>query len=117
VFVRPRFYLASVPIRSTVAVWPAAIRLLQPFLILALELLFEHYPMDVRTGVTETLLLAKVGAIHLNVVGQLTGPANAGVEALLARIAAVAAVGLQQLATSFRERHSALATVEPDELR
>jgi hypothetical protein len=68
VFVCPRFNLASVPIRSTVAVWPAAIRLLQPSLVLALELLFEHYPMDVCTGVTETLLLAKVGAINLNVV-------------------------------------------------
>jgi hypothetical protein len=68
VFVRPRFNLARVTTRSAVAVWPAAIWLLQPFLILALELLFEHYPIDVRTGVTETLLLTKVGVIDLNVV-------------------------------------------------
>jgi hypothetical protein len=117
VFVRPRFNLASVPIRSTIAVWPAAIRLLQPFLILALEFLFEHYPMDFRTGVTETLLFAKVGAIHLNVVGQLTGPADAGVEGLLSRIVAIPAVGLQEVVTSFRERDGALATVEPHKLR
>jgi len=68
VFMRPRFNLASIPIRSTVAVWPAAIWVLQSFLILALELLFEHHAMDVRTGITETLLLAKVSAIDLNVV-------------------------------------------------
>jgi hypothetical protein len=36
---------------------------------------------------------------------------------LLARIVTVAAVGLQEVATSFRERHRALATVEPHKLR
>src|SRR5947208_1234581 len=78
VFARLCFNLADVPTRSAVAVWPAAIRLLQPSLVLALELLLEHHAMDVRPDVTETLVLAQVGAINLNVVRQLTGPAHAG---------------------------------------
>jgi hypothetical protein len=35
---------------------------------------------------------------------------------LLACVLAVAAVGFQEVMTSFRERHRALATVQPHEL-
>jgi hypothetical protein len=48
VFAGPFFDFRRVAIRSPVAVGSAAIVLLEPRLILALELLIEDHPMDVR---------------------------------------------------------------------
>src|SRR6185503_9829127 len=52
VFVRPPFDFVPVAIRSSVAVGPAAIGLLEPLLILALELLFEHDAPNLRALVS-----------------------------------------------------------------
>src|SRR5438034_9750566 len=83
VFARPFFDVASVAIRSSVAVRPAAIRLLKPLLILAFELVVEDDAMDLRALLAEPFLLAQIGAIKLDVVRQLTRPADTIVEGLL----------------------------------
>ena len=88
-FARPLFDFAGVPIRSPVAVRPAAIRLLQPLLVLALELLLEHDAMDLRALFAQAFLFAQIGTIKLDIVRQFTGAADAVVEGLLASIVAV----------------------------
>ena len=62
---RPCFDLILIAIGSAVAVRPAAIVLLQPFLVLALQLLFEDDSVDVRPSLAQALLLARIGAIEL----------------------------------------------------
>jgi len=116
VFVGPGFDFAGVQIRSPVAVRPPAIRLLQPLLVLALEFVLEDDAADVRAMFPKTLLFTQVRAIELDVVRQLTRPAHAGVERLLARIVAVAAMGFQEVMTPFCECQGALAAVQFDEL-
>jgi hypothetical protein len=80
VFAGPFFDFRRVAIRSPVAVGSAAIVLLEPRLILALELLIEDHPMDVRALLAQAFLLAEIGAIELSVMGQLArsvGPSAA----------------------------------------
>src|SRR5437667_3175273 len=115
VFARPAVNLVRVAIRSSVAVGPAAIVLLQPFLILALELLLENNPMDLRALLAQAFLLAQIGAIELNVMRQLTRPAHVLVEGLLASIVTIPAVGSQEVVTASGEGHRALAPVQRHE--
>jgi hypothetical protein len=92
VLVRPAFDLSRVSIRSAVAVRPPTIRLLQPFLILALELRLEDDAPHVGTLLSELFFLAYVGAIDLDVVGQFTRAIQARVEGLLRALLTVATV-------------------------
>jgi len=117
VFMRPYFDVSVVAIRPPVAVWPPAIRLLEPFLILALELVLENDAADICALFTKALLFTQVRPIELDVVGQLPRPAHAGIEDLCACVVGVAAVGFQEVATWLRERQCALATVEAHKLR
>jgi hypothetical protein len=112
VFARPRLDFVGVPIRSPVAIRPTTIRLLQPLLVLALKFLLEDHAMDLRTGVTETLFLVNVGAIHLDVMRQLTRPAHAGLKRLLAIRMAIATLGLQDMVAAFGERYGAFSAVQ-----
>jgi hypothetical protein len=109
VFVRPPFDLSGVTIRPPVAVGSAAIRLLQPLLILALELILEDDSANIGALVAEPFVFADVRAIDLYVVGQLAGAADARVERLLAPVLSVATMALQKVATALCERDSALA--------
>jgi hypothetical protein len=115
VLTRPAFDFASVPIRSSVAVGTSAIVLLEPFLVLALELVVEYDAPNLPALLAEPFLFPQVGAIELGVVRQLTRPAHAGVEGLLPRIVAVAAMGFQEVVAACGERQGALAAVQRDE--
>ena len=108
----PVFDLARGTIGSSVTVRPAAVSFLEPFLVLALELVLEDDAADVGALFAKPFLFAQVGAIELDVVRQLARPAYAGVEGLLARIVTVAAVGFQEVMAAFRQRDRALATVQ-----
>lgn len=57
VFVRPRLDFAGVPIRSAVAIWPTAIRPLQPLLVLAPEPA-RGPPTDLRACVEFVSMIA-----------------------------------------------------------
>jgi hypothetical protein len=112
VFARPAFDFVRVAIRSSIAVRAAAIPLLEPLLILALELVFEHDAPDLRALVAEPLFFAQVCAIDLNIMRQLTRPAHAGVKGLLSRTVAVATMGFQEVVAACGQRQGALARVE-----
>ena len=64
----PAFDLVAIAIGSSIAVRPAAVPLLEPLLILALELAVEDDAPNVRALVAEPFLFPQVGAIELNVV-------------------------------------------------
>jgi hypothetical protein len=64
----PAFDLAGIAIGSSIAVCPTAVPLLQPLLILALELAFEHDAPNLRALIAEPFVFAPVGAIELDVV-------------------------------------------------
>ena len=108
----PFFDLMRVPIRASVAVGSTAIVLLEKSLVLGLEVLLEDDAADLPTLFAETLLRAEVRAIERRVMGQLTRPADAGMECLMAGIADVAAVGVEQAASTRRQGDGALASVE-----
>jgi hypothetical protein len=114
VFTGPFFDLARVPIRTPVTVRPPAIVFLEKTLVLALEVVFEDDTADLRTLFAETLLRAEVDAIKRRIVRQLTGPTDACMERLMTGIAAVAPVGVEQVAATCRQGDGALASVERD---
>jgi hypothetical protein len=115
VLTRPAFNLVAIAIRSSIAVRPAAVPFLKPLLILAFELAVEDDAPNLRALVAEPFVLSQVGAIELDVVRQLTRPAHAGVEGLLPRIVAVAAMGFQEVVAMWGQRQDALTAVERDE--
>ena len=115
VLTRPAFDLVAIAIGSSIAVRPAAVPFLKPLLILALELAIEDDAPNLRALVAEPFVLSQVGAIELDVVRQLTRPAHAGVEGLLPRIVAVAAMGFQEVVAVCGERQDALAAVQRHE--
>jgi hypothetical protein len=112
VLVRPLLDLTRVAIGPPIAVRPAAVSLLEPFLVFALELLLEDDAPDLAAVFTEPFFLPQIGAIELRVVRQLPRAADAGMEGLLAWIVALAAMGFQEVATTFRERHRARSMLE-----
>ena len=97
------------------AVGATAVPFLKPLLILALELAVEDDAPNLRALIAEPFVLSQVGAIELDVVRQLTWSAHAGVEGLLPRIVAVAAMGFQEVAAVCGQCQDALAAVERDE--
>ena len=111
----PVFDFASIPIGSAVTVRAAAIWLLQPFLIFALEFVFESDAPDVRTLLAEALLFAHVGAIELDVVRQFTRPVDARIERLLTGVLAITTMGLQEVMAALGQRHGTLAAVKRHE--
>ena len=108
----PFLDLTRVPIRASVAVRPAPIVFLEKPLVLGLEVLLEDHAADLPTLFAETLLRPEVGAVEGRVVGQLTRPADAGMERLVPGIADVAPVRLEQAASSGSQGDGALASVE-----
>ena len=109
VLARPFFNLASIPIRSSVAVGSSAIVLLEPLLIFPFELVVENDAMDLRPLAVQATFLPKIGTIQLGVVRQLTWSADASVEGLLATTITVAAMGFKQALTTVRQCHGAFA--------
>jgi hypothetical protein len=82
VFPNPACNLLRIPVRSSVAVLPPAIALVQEPLVVALQLVVQDHAIDSAALLAEALLAAQVGAIDLRVVRQLARLSEAGVEAL-----------------------------------
>jgi hypothetical protein len=85
-----------------VVVISVAIALVEPLLVLSLELVVEHHPIDVDVALAQTLGLTEVGAKHLGVVFELPLAFEAGVE-LLAMVVIAVAVCFQQVPAAVRE--------------
>lgn len=69
----PVFDLARVAIGSAVAVWPAAVSFLEPFLVLALEFVVQNDAADIGALVAEPLLVSQVRAIELRIMASSRG--------------------------------------------
>ena len=76
----------------------------QPLLVLTLELVIEHHPIDARAALFQALGFTFEGAIDLDVVFQLPLALNAGVERLAAVLIAIS-MALEQAAAVLRQRH------------
>jgi hypothetical protein len=70
VFMRSRFDLARVAIRPPVTVRSAAVVLLEPLLVLPLEIVLQDDATDVRALLAKTFFGAQVGTIERGVVRQ-----------------------------------------------
>ena len=111
VFAGPPFDLARITIGPSVAVWPAAVVLLQPVLILALELVVEDDPTDVGAFLAKALLTA--GTRHRAMRRATTRAAeNVGVKGLLPLVVTITAVRVQEMFAAVGQGHGTLATVE-----
>jgi hypothetical protein len=113
----PVFDLARVAIRASVTVWPTSVPLLEPLLVLALELVVEDHAADVGALVAEPLLFSHVRAIELRIMREFARPVHACIEGLPPLTVAVAAMRLQQVVAPFRQGDGALAAVDRDEPR
>jgi hypothetical protein len=69
----------------------------------------EHNAADVGALVAKPPVFAQVRAVELDIVRQLTRPADAGIEPLVARIGTIAAVGFQEVMAALCQRHGTLA--------
>ena len=109
--VRPVLDFGAVAIRPSVGIVAVLVTLVQPSLIVALELVIERNTMDPVAALLETLRLAQVRAKHLAVVFHLAWLLQLRVEGLLAVLAGimvvivrvVAAMRFEEAAPIFRE--------------
>jgi hypothetical protein len=83
VFVRPVANLIGRAVGMSVVIVVVLVALVEPALVLALQLVVEDDALDVRAALQETRLGLFVGAIYLEVVFQFTLPSEARVERLM----------------------------------
>jgi hypothetical protein len=105
---RPHRNLVGVPVGTAVTVRTAAILRLQEALVLALELVVEYHATQPIAAANQPIGSLVVGAIHLDVVFQLSRFPNARVELLLRSGLDRAALAFQEVASIFSERHDAI---------
>jgi hypothetical protein len=91
VFERPRFDLARVAVGVAVVVFALPIALVQPFLVLALELVVEDHALDAGVTLFEPVGDAEIRLVDLRVVFELAFAFEPRIE-LLARVLVAAAV-------------------------
>jgi hypothetical protein len=85
---RPGLNLFRVAIGMAVVVIAVAIPLVEPLLIVALELVVEYDAIDARAALLEAFGFTKIGATDLGVVFQFTLAFEARVERLMVPMAA-----------------------------
>jgi hypothetical protein len=118
VFVRPFLDLVRVAIGPTIAIVTVPITLVEPLLVLTLELVVELDALDMRAAVCQPLGFAKVRAKDLGVMFQLARFLEARVELLtmvalrvLAKVRRVVApVRLEHVPTFFRQHDGDVST-------
>jgi len=108
VFERPVPNLFVSPIRVSVVIIAVAVPLMQPLLVVALELMIEDDAIDARAALREALCRPFVRAIDLQVVLKLSFAFQAIPERLAARLVAIT-MTFEKAAALLRERHSMLA--------
>src|SRR5262245_31969515 len=86
---RPLFNLPSVAVRVSVVVVPVAIPLMEPLLVLALELVVQDDPVDAGITLRQPLRLALVRAVDLRLMFELALFLEARVERLRRLLAAI----------------------------
>jgi hypothetical protein len=104
VFGRPDPNLLLGPIVVPVVVVTIAVVVVQPFLIVALELVVEDDPLDSRATLVQALSGFQIGAVDLGVMLQFPRSFEAGVEGLRST-SVLLAVSLEKVATSVGQDH------------
>ena len=113
VFERPLFDFPRVTIRVSVVVVAIPIALVEPLLVLALELVVQDDALDVGVAFVQALRDAQVGLIDLRVVFELALAFETRIK-LLARVVVVASVGLQQVPAAVGQNDGDIApAVQP----
>jgi hypothetical protein len=113
VFERPLLDLPLVPIRVSVVVVAIPIALVEPLLILALELVVQDDALDVGVAFVQALSDAQVSLVYLRVVFELALAFEARIE-LLARVVVVDSMGLQQVPAAVGQNDGDIApAVQP----
>ena len=114
VFERPLLNLPLVAIRVSVIVVAIPIALVEPLLVLALELVVEKHTLDMDVALGEPFCHAQVGLIDLRVMFELALAFEACVE-LLARVVVAIAVRVKNVAAALRQDHRHVrVAVQPD---
>ena len=108
VFACPTLDFLCRPVGVSVVVVAVPIALMQPALVLTLELMVEHDSFELRAALCQALRSAFVGPIDLDVVFELPFAFNAVPEGLAVTLIAVAMV-FEQASAVFRQRHRMLA--------
>jgi hypothetical protein len=108
VFVRPFANLIGRAIRMAVEVVVVLVPLVEPALVLALQLVVEDDALDVRPAVQETVLGLFVRAIDLKVVFEFSFAPQARVERLRVLVIVIA-VALEEAAPGLRQAHRMIA--------
>jgi hypothetical protein len=108
VLVRPFADLGIGPIRVSVIVIAAAIALMEPALVLPLELVIEHDALNPRVTLGKPLRGAFVGAVNLDVVFQFPLAFDARPEGLAVTLVAIAMV-FEHASSVGRQRHRIVA--------
>ena len=111
VFPSPACNLLRLPVRSSVAVLPPAIALVQEPLVVALQLVVQDHAIHSAALLSKALLGMRVGAIDLRVVRQLARLSEARVERL-ARLrpsfASLVPIRFEQVPAAIGQRHGAI---------
>lgn len=113
VVVGPFLDLMWLAIGPSIGVVAVGIPLVQPMLILMLELVIQNDAVDVGLALSELLRFAKVRLVDLRVVFDLAGLDQPRIELLAVLLIAVRAMRVQEIATTVREDdHMVPMTVE-----
>jgi len=114
-FTRPSRYFPWLPVRSSIAVLPAAITLVQKSLVVALQLVVQDDAVHSAALLADTLLSAQVCAIDLRVVIKFSRLSEARVERLAWLVTAaitLVPICLEQVPAAFGEYDGAVVGVE-----
>src|SRR3954466_648096 len=101
-FERPFPDPSRVTIRVAIVIVTLPITLVEPFLVLALELVVEDHAFDLRVPRVQAVSHAQIGLVNLRVMFELALAFEAGVE-LLTRVLVALSVGLEQVAPTVGE--------------
>jgi hypothetical protein len=112
----PPFDLLGLAVRTAVAVASATIALVEEPLVVPLHLVIEDDAPDAPAAVADLLLSALVGAVDLDVVGELTRLPEAGVERLAGLVRPLVtwdrAIGFEQIPAPVGEDDGTAVGVE-----
>ena len=112
VFACPTFDFLCRPVRVTVIVVAVPIALVQPGLVLALQLVVEDHALDVRAPLLKAFCFTLIGTIDLDVVLPFPLTFEPGVERLLVPVVAVS-VTLQKTPSLLRQ-HDRMVAIARD---
>jgi hypothetical protein len=103
VLTRPFLDLMWFPIRPSIGIVPVRVTLVEPLLVLALELVVENHAVDAGRARIELLRFAQISLADLRVMFDLARLNQAGIELLEVLVMPVDAMRVEQVSAAVRE--------------